>query len=132
MAARGAPVDERGTTTMRSVGQIADALTGLLPHLGGVDNIVEEAVRMRQFPSYQLVEHVEDYARVVNEAAIDLAAHPGYEGIAKSLSGDALGIARKAGVMHGMNEHHNWFTSGWYNAFDPHVGNVTRAVQQLT
>ena len=117
---------------MRSVGQIADALSGLLPVLGKADNIIEEGVRFRQFPSYEFVEHVEDYARVVSDAAIDLGAHPGYEGIAKSLGADALGIARKAGVMHGMQEHRSVFQSGWFNAFDPHIGNITRAVQQLT
>ena len=117
---------------MRSVGQIADTLTGLLPHLGGADNIIENAVARRQWPSYEFVEHVEDYARVLTDASVDLAAHPGYEGLAHELGRSAGGVWRKAGVMHGMNEHHKWFESGWYNAFDPHVNDVTRAVQQLT
>lgn len=117
---------------MRSVGQIADALTGLLPRLGSVDGIIDDAVRARRYPGSQLVRNVEGYAQVVNQAALDLGQHPGYEGIAQGLGNDALGIARKAGVMHGMSQNRGWFSSGWYNAFDQHIGNITRAVQQLT
>jgi hypothetical protein len=116
---------------MRSIGEIKGALEGLLPVLGKADGIIEDGVRFREYPSYQFVEHVEDYSRVVGDAAIDLAGHPGYEGIARALNADAMGIARKAGVMHGMQEHRQFFESGWYNAFDPHIGSITRAVQQL-
>lgn len=116
---------------MRSLAQIGDNLAGLLPSLSRNAGIVDDGARLSQIPHPQFVDNLVDQARVLQDAAIDLAGHKGFEGLARTLGHDSVSVARKAGVMHGMQQSGDAFTRSWHGSFNGVVDNLTDAVRAL-
>jgi hypothetical protein len=107
-----------------------NGLVDMLSRATTIATAIDDGARMGQIPARGLVKNTMDLSRQMADVSLDIAAG-GRHDIARPLGQEAVSVARRAGVMSGMNEERNAFNYAWQGEMRGAVDAIHAALRQL-